>query len=373
MLLDCLHRLAFVKLVLFIIMLAACQPTSKPTPYPLPTGQLVSSTTKAVTQPSVSASSTSPFPFATATSMPILHAGVTSISLAWKPTLIAQENGVLWVVSRDSQSVARLDPQTNQFIGQPTKLPEPIYDIAVGEGGIWLTGDTIVMRLDPKTGGIAATLRADQFGDGTPFRLAVGDGLIWLLNLDQRPSAIHKIDPQTNQFAGEPGTVGIEALGITFGAGSIWTADHDSGTISRVHPNTNHILTAIKLMFEPHYIYFNPDDGLIWVSDYHHDRVTRIDPRINQLVGRSLNLPFTPELITSADGKVWVIPSAYQENSVLQKFHGIAEFDAKNIGDAKIISVNGRPMDAVVSAGSLWITTQDPNQIIGLDLEVESP
>lgn len=293
---------------------------------------------------------------------------IATIPLEWKPTLIAQGNGVLWVVGQESHFVARLDPDTNQLIGEPTALSEPIYDIVANDEGAWVTGDTVVTRLDPTTGEITATLRADQFGDGTPFRLAVGDGLIWLLNLEEGPSGVHKIDPQTNQFVGEAATVGVEAVGITFGAGSIWTADHDDGTVSRLDPKTNQRVATIPLPTEPHFIYFNPDDGLVWIANYHVNSVSRIDPRTNQLIGEPLRVPFAPEWMTSGNNKIWIIPSPYAAGDVPQTFEFIAEFDVTNLGKANIVRVNGRPMNAVVSVGSLWVTTQDPNQVLRLNL-----
>ena len=290
---------------------------------------------------------------------------VAAILLDWKPTLIAEGNGWVWVVSREAKLVARLDPLTNQLVGQPTILSEPIYDIVVGEGGVWLTGDSVVTRLDPETGKVAATLRADQFGDGTPFRLAVGEGMIWLLNLEQAPSQIHKIDPATNQFVGEPATAGIEALGIAFGADALWTANHDDQTVSRIDPKSNAVVASISLSWEPHYIYFNAEDGLIWVANYHANSVSRIDPRTNQLVGQPLPVPFAPEWMTSGNGKLWVLPSPWKEN-VLQGVESIAEFDSAAPGEAKIIALDGAPMDAVVSASSLWVTLQNPNKILRL-------
>jgi len=296
------------------------------------------------------------------------HDIIATIPLDWKPTLIAQGNGVLWVVGQENHFVARLNPVTNQLIGEPTTLPEPIYDIVASDGSAWVTGDTMVTRLDPATGEITATLRADQFSDGMPFRLTVGDGSIWLLNLQEGPSRVHKIDTQTNQFVGGAATIGIEALGIAFGAGSIWTANHDDATVSRVDPTTNGLVATIQLSFEPHYIYFNPDDGLVWVANYHAKSVSRIDPKTNQLIGEPLKVPFAPEWMTSGANKIWIIPSRYAAGDVPQTFEFVAEFDVTNLGEANLVRVKGRPMDAIVSAGSLWITTQVPNQVLRLNL-----
>jgi YVTN family beta-propeller protein len=296
---------------------------------------------------------------------------IATIPLDWKPTLIAQGNGLIWVVGREDHFVARLDPLTNQLIGQPTTLAEPIYDIVAGEGGIWVTGDTVVTRLDPTTGAVTATFYADQFGDGAPFRLAIGEDLIWLLDLieNRAGSRVHRIDPQANAFVGEVATVGIEAIGITFGAGSIWTANHDDSTVSRVDAKTNQLVATIKLTAEPHYIYFDPQSGMVWVANYHINSVSLIDSRTNQLVGQPHLVPFAPEWMTSGQGKVWVLPSPYAANDVRQDFEGLAEFDATNVGEARKVQVSGRPMDAVVSNGALWITTQDPSQVLRLDLQ----
>ncbi len=289
------------------------------------------------------------------------------IPLTWKPTLVASGYGFIWIVSREDHTVARLDPNTHQFVGAPVRLPEPIYDIVVGEGGVWVTGDTTVTRLDPVTGKITATLRADQFGDGGPFRLAVGDGSIWLVNLIQAAwgSHVHRIDPHTNRFVGKPATVGVEAVGIAFGADSVWTANHDDSTVSRIDPKTNTAVATITLSSEPHYIYFNSDDGLVWVANYHDDSVSRIDPRTNQLVGKPLRVPFAPEWMTSGNGKVWVLPSPTIEEH-LQGVESIAEFDSTTAGEAKNVPLGGLPMDAALGDGALWITLQSPDMLLKL-------
>ena len=347
------YHLLDLFLSLVFIGLVACQPTVTATRE----SSIANSSTVTVAVPTNPTSSTSAYPI------------LATITLDWRPTLIAQGNGLIWVVGREDHFVARLDPKNNQLLGPPTTFAEPIYDIVVGAGGVWVTGDTVVTRLDPNTGEISATLRADQFGDGAPFRLTIGDDLIWLLNLEQKPSGIHRIDPRTNRFVGETATAGIEAVGITFGAESIWTADHDDSTVSRIDPKTNQILATIKVPFEPHYIYFNPDDGMVWVANYHFNSVMRIDPQTNQQTGRTYLVPFAPEWMTSGQGKLWVLPSPYAAGDVRQDFEGLAEFDALHIREAKIIPVSGRPMDAVVSDGSLWVTTQDPSQILRFDLQ----
>ncbi len=57
-------------------------------------------------------------------------------------------------------------------------------------------------------------------------------------------SHVHRIDPRSNRFVGEPATVGVEAVGIAFGADSVWTANHDDSTVSRIDPKTNTVIAS---------------------------------------------------------------------------------------------------------------------------------
>jgi len=286
------------------------------------------------------------------------------IPLPWTPTLIASGYGSLWIVSDTERMVARLDPKTNRIVGAPARLSERIYEIVSGDGGVWVSDDTMVTRLDPESGQVVASLR-DQFGDGTPFRMAEGAGLVWVLNLEGAPwgSHVYRISPQTNRFVGQPATVGAEALSIAFGAGSLWSADHDASTVSRVDPRTNRLIAAIPAASEPHFVYFSPEAHHVWVANYHTFAVTRIDPRTNRVVGPSLRVPFAPEWMTSGNGKVWVLPSPSLANHP-QGVKSIAEFDLNRLDQPEIVPLEGVPMDAEWSDGALWVTLQAPNMIV---------
>ena len=109
--------------------------------------------------------------------------------------------------------------------------------------------------------------------------------------------------------------------------------------------------------------------SLVWVANYHRNSLSQIDPKTNQIVGDPLRVPFAPEWMTSGDGKLWVFPSPYAENNIPQNFQGVAEFDTAHTDKTSILSMDGLPMDGVVSAGSLWVTTQEPNQVIRVAIE----
>lgn len=302
----------------------------------------------------------------TPSTAPAGHRVLARVPLAWKPTLIAGGYGYLWIASREERTVARLDPITNKIVGEPTRLSEPIYDIVAGEDGVWVSGDTEVTRLDPKTGQVIVSLR-DQFGDGDPFRMAEGAGSIWIVNLVDAAwgSHVYRIDPRANRFSGEPMTVGREAVGITFGAGSLWSADHDSSTVSRVSPTTGGRIATIPAASEPHNVYFNSDDGHVWVANYHINAVTRIDPHTNRVIGQPLSMSFAAEMIASGAGKVWVVPSVSVAGSP-QGVTSIAEFDVNRLGEPTIVPLDGVPVDAEWFGGALWVALQAPKMVVKL-------
>ncbi|MEP6492456.1 MAG: YncE family protein [bacterium] len=135
----------------------------------------------------------------------------------------------IWVASSTDGVVAKIDPATNHVVARIAVGPSPKF-MAAGEGALWVQnrGDGSVSRIDPATGREVARIQAHaptQWGD-----IAVGGGAVWL-SVNGLP--VTRIDPRTNtvthQFVGGDG-----ADAIRFGAGALWVADHQHGSLWRI-------------------------------------------------------------------------------------------------------------------------------------------
>ena len=70
----------------------------------------------------------------------------------------------------------------------------------------------------------------------SPSAVTAGDGSIWVANVDAH--SVSRIDP-VKQVAIETIPVGNGPAGIAFGGGFVWVANSLDGTVSKIDPQTN--------------------------------------------------------------------------------------------------------------------------------------
>ncbi|HUP28232.1 MAG TPA: YncE family protein, partial [Chloroflexia bacterium] len=290
------------------------------------------------------------------------------IPMGSKPRVIAAGEGSLWV-AREDGGVSRIDMNTGKIAGTPVPLGfiAP-HDAAFGSGSIWITGETKdegtggelrLARLDPRAGKVVANVRlpfATNYNS-----IAAQDDAAWVTDPGEETSTVSRIDPRTNLFKGQPLKVGAEPLALALGAGSLWTGNHDDGTVYRIDPASERVLARIDMGFEVHNIAFG--DGLLWVVDYHGARVSAIDPQTNNVRFKSAKLGFTPEPIAAGDGNVWVAATQFGGQGS-QGDGRVAHFDSRTGKLLGILNVGGSPLDVAIGNGSAWVATMSPNAIV---------
>src|ERR1700759_5577883 len=82
-----------------------------------------------------------------------------------------------------------------------------------------------------------------------PCATAAGGGFVWVREYGQ--PYLLRIDPRTNKVVGRT-TIGNGSCGLGDGAGSLWTEDPISNTISRVSAKTHRRLKAIPVGIAPY-------------------------------------------------------------------------------------------------------------------------
>lgn len=197
------------------------------------------------------------------------------------PSCVAAGAGGVWVTSSSNGTVTRIDPATNEIVDE---LPVGSFPegVAVGAGSIWVASSAppdgvegFVSRIDPATGQVIATIPVDHLpaylavgargvwvtgNDGTIRRIsprtnqlvglpiavseggrtvvAVGGGFVWASTIRSADATgeVVQVDPASYEVGGEPIPAGQGALGIEWGAGSLWIANSSDGTLSRYTP-----------------------------------------------------------------------------------------------------------------------------------------
>jgi YVTN family beta-propeller protein len=225
------------------------------------------------------------------------------------PSNMTFADGLLWVIA--GGSIVRIDPKTDQIVGEPISPGVQAEDIAVSDGTLWVTtvgpGDLgapsdndAVSAIDPKTGEIMGTINVPR----APMSLAVTPEGIWVVNFGGGGNTVIRIDPETFQIAGDPVETGRAPICLAVGDESVWVANHDAHSVTRIDPVTQQVIASITVPSEPHRIAFG--EGAVWVSNWHVNSITRIDPQTNQIVGEPIPIGHPAGNIAVGLGSVWV-------------------------------------------------------------------
>ena len=183
-------------------------------------------------------------------------------------------NGV-WVVSRNDNTLSRIDPATSKVV-QTLSLTIPdtaiAEKIAFGDGSLWVTTYDLAYSLDSsaRDNPLAGTLeRVDPVTGQQQATVPIGLGA---LDVEVSPGAawvtiddvgLLRIDTATNTVAA---TIPVPGgpQGAAFGAGSVWVSSLD-GNVARIDPATNSIVATIATQDSGGDVAFG--GGAVWVSN----------------------------------------------------------------------------------------------------------
>jgi YVTN family beta-propeller protein len=140
--------------------------------------------------------------------------------------------GKLWVAVPNANEIVRIDPATNDLV-ETLKLPySPCASLVVDRSGVWSAGgacaDT-VGRIDARTKTLTATV-----GEPHAVGLALAFGSVWTAVIDT--GNLDQIDPHTGRLSARL-HVGGTPVRLGVGFGSIWVND-DNGRVLRVRPTS---------------------------------------------------------------------------------------------------------------------------------------
>jgi class 3 adenylate cyclase/tRNA A-37 threonylcarbamoyl transferase component Bud32/streptogramin lyase len=209
--------------------------------------------------------------------------------------------GFVWVADADEPRVIRVNPQYGST--SPIRLPklpdgstQNPKGIAYGGGSLWVSQGPRILRLDPETGRVRATIPSNdawvlRFGDGALYGVTqysgdffkidpasntvtwrahvhpwVGDllpaaGWLWLtVDSDAGVYRFSQADGSQSGFV----HTGNGSGALAFGAGSVWVGNWRAGTVSRVNPVSSTVKT-FPTGNAPNGLAVTPD-GRVWVG-----------------------------------------------------------------------------------------------------------
>lgn len=211
---------------------------------------------------------------------------VSTVKVGRTPQAIAFHDGSLWVAAFDDGTIWRVDASSGEVVGDPFELEDAFPSaIAVGFGSVWVTDvvDDTLLRLDEATGEIEQTIAV---GD-SPTGVAIDEHGVWVANFND--ATVSHVDPTTNEAVGEAIVVGGKPGGIAPGYNYIWVtrqppeaeqgddAEETPGSLIRIDPSESEWTGEVfEVGQAPQGVVVGA--GSIWVADQESDSVTRLTP-----------------------------------------------------------------------------------------------
>ncbi len=137
---------------------------------------------------------------------------------------VAVGSGLVWVSDSKRKRVLRIDPQTDEVVGETKVGGLPQY-LAIDSNGVWVLNqlEGTVMQLDPESGEVIKTINADMAGAGGS--ITVGEGSVWVRGT---LTLLKQIDSNSGQVVAQygPDSGGGDALAQD---GVLWVTAFNPG------------------------------------------------------------------------------------------------------------------------------------------------
>ncbi len=228
-----------------------------------------------------------------------------------------------------------------------------------GFGSLWVgvcSDPSTVLRIDPSTGKVLATVKLPGAVLEEEGSLAAGMGAVWAVTTGPDKKLI-KIDPSTNQVAKTFPITG-DAAAVRAGLGGLWLTDPGAWELLRLDPRTGRTIATVQTGAEPRF--FAVGEGGVWVQNNGDGTVTRVDPATNR---KTATIRVDEGSVSGGDlavggGFVW----ARVTGSLVAKIDPATDTVVARYGPA------GGSGSVAADSTAVWITAHDVNAVYRLPL-----
>jgi YVTN family beta-propeller protein len=280
------------------------------------------------------------------------HGG--QVLLSWTTKGLAEEDLPAGVAIRD------LGERLLKDIEQPQRLYQLEIAGLVSEFGPLNTLDVELKRRRRRTYVGAALIGVVAAGVAIPvFALGQSSGGS---DVTVAPNSLAIIDPGSNKVVGSVPNVGAGPASIAFGSNSLWVANLDDQTVSRIDPVSRSVTRVYPVSDTPTGLAVGA--GSVWVvgADPTNPSVSvrRIDPRFGTValatqIGNVV--PGGPGFAATLKKTVWIAPSSGL----------LSRLDATTGRRVRKIDPNAGPAGLALGAGAVWVTDSDANTVTRVD------
>ena len=143
-----------------------------------------------------------------------------------------------------------------------------------------------------------------------PVALAIGHGSVWVANADD--GTVSRIDQDRHELIRTIG-IGAPAIDLAVATDAVWVANGSDGTVSRIDPRADAVVETIdlrgssELVWNPTYA-VDADDDSTWIAVGPH-HVFRIDPATNE-PSAIIDVGHVPVGVALGEEALWVVTTA---------------------------------------------------------------
>jgi streptogramin lyase len=225
------------------------------------------------------------------------------------PCELTSAFGSLWVATQ-SGTLDRVDPRTRRVVARiPVGMTS--YEPLVAFGSVWVSnrGSGTVSRVDPGRNRVVKTLQLPTI---LPGGLVEAAGKLWVGNDTAGDTKVVRVDPKTYRVETFKG--GHRPAFVTAAAGSVWTADEDDGTVTRLDARTGAVRGSSVAGVRPVNLVALPGQTPeVWVPDDQGNLLIRIDALTGTVLERML-VGRGPAVAAVHGAEVWV--SNFEDGTV---------------------------------------------------------
>ena len=281
------------------------------------------------------------------------HGG--QVLLSWTTKGLAEEDLPAGVTIRD------LGERRLKDIEQPQRLYQLVIDGLDSEFGQLNTLDVELRRKRRRLyagaaliGVVAAAIAVPVFALGQGSRGAASAAA---------PNSVAIIDPGSNRMVGAVSNVGARPASIASGADSLWVANLDDQTVSRIDPDARSVTRVLPVADTPTGL--AATNASLWVVGSEPTKaavsVTRIDPRFDAVAPRIKRIgnvvPGGPGSAAALGNTVWIAPSSGL----------LTRLESTTGRVVRSVDPNAGPVAVALGADAVWVTDGDADTVTRVD------
>jgi virginiamycin B lyase len=280
------------------------------------------------------------------------EAGATAISVdtGW----LAAGAGGVWSTNEDG--VVRLDPSTGRVVAT-IKLPEGVPCLATetGFGALWTAtcGPGGLARVDPARNQATEHVRLPvAVALGAEGSIGVGTDGVWLVvdGPDCSGCRLVRVDPGTMRVTARV-TVDEGSHGVRTGAGFLWVTNPDANTVQQVHPRRERVVRTVGVGVAPFSLAVA--HGAAWTLNQVDGTITRVDARTGRTKTIAADLAGGGGAIAAGGGWIWARASAVLLSRIDPRTNKVVERYGPAVGSGGV----------AVGYGAVWIGAHDINTV----------